>query len=222
MSRTHPIAAGTAVTSGFRTKSRPDHNGTDFRASTGTPVHASQGGTAKIGYGHPRAGNWIEITNGNTVTGYSHLSDIKVANGQKVTPGQIIGESGATGNVTGPHLHFYTKVGGKFTDPVTWLATTSDPPAPVPTPAPGGTAGNLRRGSTGPRVARLRAGLRRVFPSYKRSVDVKRGQLLSRGDVFDEQTEAWVKEFQDRVGIESDGVVGPITTDYLARYGVTL
>jgi hypothetical protein len=138
MYRPHPTG-GTKVTDPYGVP-RPGgttHTGTDFQAPLGTPLYASQSGTVKTGTGHARAGTWVEITNGNTVIGYSHLSKRTVTNGQHVNVGDIIGYSGQTGNVTGPHLHFYVKISGKFVDPVKWLnAGTPTPPQPTPPTPP--------------------------------------------------------------------------------------
>ena len=88
------------------------HNGVDFGAFIGTPVKASLSGVVK-GTGNtdtvcPRAsfGQWVFIEHNNGLSSiYAHLSLIKVAAGQVVTTGDIIGYSGNTGNSTGPHLH---------------------------------------------------------------------------------------------------------------------
>ncbi|MFM7089004.1 MAG: murein hydrolase activator EnvC family protein [Candidatus Paceibacterota bacterium] len=88
------------------------HSGVDFRASVGTPIRAMANGTIR-GVGDtdttcPKAsfGKWIfvEFDNGLSAT-YGHLSLAKATNGERVTRGDIIGYSGATGRVTGPHLH---------------------------------------------------------------------------------------------------------------------
>jgi len=88
------------------------HSGVDFRASVGTPVKAMADGVV-LGFGDtdttcPGAsfGKWILVEYGNGLSSaYGHLSLIKVNAGQKVSRGEIIGYSGATGHVTGPHLH---------------------------------------------------------------------------------------------------------------------
>ena len=89
------------------------HNGIDLRASIGTSIKASRSGIVTdtgntdnycrgVSYG-----KWILIKHDNNLsTLYSHLSLIKVSPGENVTAGQIIGYSGDTGFVTGPHLHF--------------------------------------------------------------------------------------------------------------------
>jgi murein DD-endopeptidase MepM/ murein hydrolase activator NlpD len=92
------------------------HNGVDFGAPVGTPVHAALSGTviatnfvtakqdAAIGY--CQYGSWILIQHANGLdTLYAHLSEVDVKKGQTVTTGQTIGLSGQTGYATGPHLH---------------------------------------------------------------------------------------------------------------------
>ena len=89
------------------------HNGIDFGASIGTPVKAALSGTV-AGTGDtdkvcPGAsyGRWVMVTHDNGLsTLYAHFSVISVSAGQKVSTGDILGLSGATGYATGPHLHF--------------------------------------------------------------------------------------------------------------------
>ncbi len=88
------------------------HNGMDFAASIGTPIHASLSGTI-VGAGNTDInkcksyGKWIMIKHANGLsTLYAHLSLISVAEGQEVSTGEIIGYTGNTGISTGPHLHF--------------------------------------------------------------------------------------------------------------------
>ncbi len=87
------------------------HDGVDFGAPTGTPVHAALGGTVyEINQGaaqNCQYGKWVLIKHPNGLaTLYAHLSSINVAKGQVVTTGQSIGNVGMTGYATGPHLHF--------------------------------------------------------------------------------------------------------------------
>lgn len=74
----------------------------------------------------------------------------------------------------------------------------------------------LRRGSKGTAVKALQAAMRKAFPVYARTL----GALAVDGD-FGSTTEAWVREFQRRVGISVDGIVGDETRRTLGRYGVT-
>ncbi len=88
------------------------HSGVDFRASVGTPIFAMASGTIG-GSGDTDAfckgasfGKWVLVRYDNGLAStYGHLSLIKSANGSRVSRGTIIGYSGATGHVTGPHLH---------------------------------------------------------------------------------------------------------------------
>ncbi|QTE01398.1 M23 family metallopeptidase [Streptomyces cyanogenus] len=101
------------------------HTGIDFHAAAGTAVHAVGSGTVvSTGWGGAY-GNQIVIRMADGMyTQYGHLSSIGVTVGQKVVPGQQIGLSGATGNVTGPHLHFEARTSpeyGSDVDPVAYL-----------------------------------------------------------------------------------------------------
>ena len=80
--------------------------------------------------------------------------------------------------------------------------------------------GKLRKGSKGKRVEDLQQGLRDTFPAYAGSVSVGNGKLLGVDKIFGVHTEAWVKEFQERTGLETDGVVGPKTTAELNKHGI--
>jgi murein DD-endopeptidase MepM/ murein hydrolase activator NlpD len=117
------------VSTGYRTGgslwSSGTHTGIDFHAATGTPVHAVGSGTVVEADWGGAYGNQIVIRmNDGTYTQYGHLSSIGVSVGQRVTPGQRIALSGATGNVTGPHLHFEARTTpeyGSDIDPVAYL-----------------------------------------------------------------------------------------------------
>ncbi|MFF2778707.1 M23 family metallopeptidase [Streptomyces sp. NPDC058052] len=99
------------------------HTGLDFAAPTGTPLKAVHGGTIKSAgwsgsYGYRIV---LELEDGTEVW-YCHLSSMTVAAGQTVTTGETIGRVGATGNVTGPHLHLEVHTpDGSGIDPAEWL-----------------------------------------------------------------------------------------------------
>lgn len=101
------------------------------------------------------------------------------------------------------------------------LSDLKKPTTPKPTtPKPKPPAVNvLKKGSTGQSVIHLQDFLRRVFPAYRLSVSVKRGQVLTVDGSFGPQTEAWVKEFQERTGLKQDGVVGPKTLSKMRKHG---
>ncbi|MFJ4601213.1 M23 family metallopeptidase [Streptomyces griseoluteus] len=115
----------TAYQSSSSLWSSGSHTGIDFHAAHGTAVHAAGAGTVvSTGWGGAY-GNEIVIRMADGMyTQYGHLSSIGVSVGQRVVPGQQIALSGATGNVTGPHLHFEARTGpdyGSDVDPVAYL-----------------------------------------------------------------------------------------------------
>ena len=82
------------------------HQGIDIGAETGTSIHAAMEGTVIAASYAGDYGNHIKIQNGEVVTVYAHCSELNVCVGDYVKQGQEIGKVGATGKVTGPHLHF--------------------------------------------------------------------------------------------------------------------
>ena len=104
---------------------RAGHNGADIRAVTGTPVRAPFAGTVVLTGFHYYAGGSVYIDSGNgVITVFFHLSEINVKKGDKVAKGQVVAKSGATGRVTGPHLHYSLVLAGQFVDPIPLLSTS--------------------------------------------------------------------------------------------------
>lgn len=98
------------------------HSGTDFGGASGSPVVAPAAGVVVLAENLPVRGNVTAIDHGwGVCTAYFHQSEIKVAVGDVVTPGQIIGTIGSTGRSTGPHLHWEMWVGGVQVDPMQWV-----------------------------------------------------------------------------------------------------
>jgi hypothetical protein len=98
------------------------HKGTDFRARPGTPVHAGNAGVVILAQPLYYEGNCVMIDHGFGLISISmHLSRIDVKPGQQVTRGQQVGLSGATGRVTGPHLHWAIRWQGAMLDPMKLL-----------------------------------------------------------------------------------------------------
>ncbi|MFC8068704.1 M23 family metallopeptidase [Streptomyces sp. NPDC057293] len=123
-----PITASyvsTAYQAGSSLWSSGSHTGIDFHASSGTTVHAVGVGTVvEAGWGGAYGNQVVIKMHDGTYTQYGHLSSIGVSVGQSVGPGQQIGLSGATGNVTGPHLHFEARTSSEYgsdMDPVAYL-----------------------------------------------------------------------------------------------------
>lgn len=98
------------------------HKGTDFRAPIGTPVYAMNSGIVRIARNFTAYGNAVVIDHGYGVqTLYMHMSELSVREGDRVEKGQLLGKSGDTGYVQGPHLHLSVKVGGISIDPEKFL-----------------------------------------------------------------------------------------------------
>ncbi|GHH95822.1 M23 family metallopeptidase [Streptomyces capillispiralis] len=123
-----PIA-GSYVSTGYKSGgavwSSGSHTGVDFHAASGTPVRSVGIGTVvEAGWGGAYGNQIVIRMNDGTYTQYGHLSSLGVSVGQQVTAGQQIGVSGATGNVTGAHLHFEARTTAEYgsdIDPVAYL-----------------------------------------------------------------------------------------------------
>ncbi len=116
---------GSAVSSGFGTgrtfngQVSSRHLGVDFRGATGSPVVAANRGVVALVDTFYLGGRVIYIDHGEgVVTGYLHLSRAMVAVGDTVARGQQIGLVGATGRVTGPHLHWNARYGSLTVNPL--------------------------------------------------------------------------------------------------------
>jgi murein DD-endopeptidase MepM/ murein hydrolase activator NlpD len=95
------------------------HKGTDYKADRGTPVYAAGAGVVTIAGTQNGYGKVIYIDHGGgLVTRYAHLSHIDVSKGDLVDADTFIGQVGATGRATGPHLHFEIRLDGRAVDPV--------------------------------------------------------------------------------------------------------
>ena len=98
------------------------HAGIDFSARTGTSVEAARSGRVSFAGWMNGYGKIVIIKHkGGFSTRYAHLSKILVKKGAYVTIGKVIAKSGATGQVTGPHLHFEIRKNGRATNPMPYL-----------------------------------------------------------------------------------------------------
>ncbi len=98
------------------------HNGIDIGVPTGTPVAAAASGTVIVASYQGNCGNMVAIDHhGGLSTLYCHLSQMFVGVGQQVQRGQAIGAAGATGDATGPHVHFQVMINGHPVDPMSYL-----------------------------------------------------------------------------------------------------
>ncbi|MFI5742097.1 peptidoglycan-binding protein [Streptomyces anulatus] len=174
------------------------HAGQDVSNSVGTAVYAAAGGTVvrrSWGGGLPgRTGNALVIAHGNNqYTYYGHLNAYRVGLNAKVSAGQRIADMGATGNVTGPHLHFETHSGrlGTTVNPVSFLAA---------------------------RGVDLSGGWSRTDPGASGATVVviqhlmsRRGHELAADGQYGSVSVEAVKRFQRSKGLVADGQVGPAT-----------
>jgi hypothetical protein len=106
----------------FNGKLASIHKGMDFRAATGTPVKAGNSGVVVLARPLYYEGNFVVIDHGlGLYTLSMHLSRIDVQEGQRVATGDLLGLSGATGRVTGPHLHWAIRWQDTYLDPAKLL-----------------------------------------------------------------------------------------------------
>jgi murein DD-endopeptidase MepM/ murein hydrolase activator NlpD len=103
----------------FNGEPRSPHPGLDLRAGSGEPVGAAGSGTVVLAEEFYYSGNLVILDHGGGLfTLYAHLSEIGVREGQRVAKGDTVGLVGATGRVTGPHLHWGAKIGNRPFDPM--------------------------------------------------------------------------------------------------------
>lgn len=109
--RVHPV-----------TGRRAAHKGIDLAAPTGTPIFATADGMVSRASWFSSYGLYVSIEHGGEIqTRYAHMSRLNVAEGQRVSKGDVIGYVGSTGRSTGPHLHYEVRVDGAAVNPVPYM-----------------------------------------------------------------------------------------------------
>ncbi len=214
MNKFFPNYPGYKITSpyGMRTLNgvKKMHNGIDLVAKTASGgsatdyITAHTGGTVyKVGY-DATSGNYIRIqTDSKTTMLYCHLkSKPTLKKGEAVKEGQVIGYMGATGKVTGAHLHFGIKRSGSWIDPKPYLDKGLDDPATQTASASQLSLPTLQRGDKGESVRALQILL--AGRGHK-------GNMHEPDGKFGPNTEGAVKSFQKAQGLDADGIVGPNT-----------
>ena len=132
-----PGAANSAfgTRSVFNGKPRNAHGGADFLSPSGTPVQAPNKGRVAVARALYFSGNTVVIDHGlGLFSMLAHLSTIDVHEGDVVTAGQAVGQVGATGRVTGPHLHWAVRASDARIDPLSLLALLGPPDGPPKQP----------------------------------------------------------------------------------------
>ncbi|KIT17181.1 M23 family metallopeptidase [Jannaschia aquimarina] len=123
----HPVRGSYKRTSGFGPRWGRMHSGVDFAAARGTPIHATAAGTVTHAGWQSGYGKLIKIRHPfGFETRYAHLNRIRVAEGQRVSRGERIGDMGTTGRSTGVHLHYEIRRGGTALDPATFISAGRD------------------------------------------------------------------------------------------------
>jgi len=122
-----PVAE--AANSRFGTRSifngvpRSPHGGADFLSPAGTPIHAPNSGRIVVARPLYFSGNTVIIDHGLGVFSLlAHMAEMDVHEGDRVSAGQVVGRVGATGRVTGPHLHWAVRANAARVDPISLLA----------------------------------------------------------------------------------------------------
>lgn len=128
-----PVKNAYRFTSGFgyrrdpKTGGRRLHQGVDFAGPVGTPLYATADGVVTHSGWSSGYGRLVKIQHEFGIeTRYAHMSKINVKSGQRVSRGDRIGDMGASGRVTGPHLHYEVRIGGKAVNPMTYIKAAND------------------------------------------------------------------------------------------------
>lgn len=107
-------------------QARGRHQGTDFRATEGTPVRAPNAGEVVFASDLYYSGTTVILDHGfGLYSLFAHLSRVAVAVGDRVAAGNLLGQSGATGRVAGPHLHWAVRLGDVSVDPLSLIEASA-------------------------------------------------------------------------------------------------
>lgn len=129
----NPVKSSFRFTSQFgyrrdpKTGGRRMHSGVDFASGLGTPLYATADGVVTHSGWQSGYGRLVKIQHEFGIeTRYAHMSRLRVKVGQRVSRGQRIGDMGASGRVTGVHLHYEVRVGGKAVNPMIYIKAAND------------------------------------------------------------------------------------------------
>jgi murein DD-endopeptidase MepM/ murein hydrolase activator NlpD len=117
-----PLESAAGLSSPFGARGVRHHDGVDLRSRHGDPIFAAREGTVRFSGSMRGYGLTVILDHGGSVTTlYAHASELHVRAGETVARGQVIAAVGATGNATGPHLHFEVAWAGVPIDPALLL-----------------------------------------------------------------------------------------------------
>ncbi len=112
----------------FNGQPRSPHGGADFLSPTGRPIRAPAAGRVVLAEDLYFTGGTVVVDHGlGLVSLFAHLSAIDAEPGQLVSPGDVLGRAGATGRVTGAHLHWTVRLAGTRVDPLALIEVTGQP-----------------------------------------------------------------------------------------------
>ena len=110
----------------FNGQARSPHTGADFLSAAGREVKAPSAGVVVLAENLYFSGNTVILDHGlGLYSQFAHFSEIDAKVGDRVEPGQVVGKVGATGRVTGPHLHWAIRLNGARVDPLSLLVATA-------------------------------------------------------------------------------------------------
>jgi murein DD-endopeptidase MepM/ murein hydrolase activator NlpD len=113
------LVSGFGVRSVFNGQARAPHGGADFASPAGTPIAAPNAGIVVLASNLYFTGNTVVLDHGGGLLSlFAHLSRVDVRDGESVVKGAVVGAVGATGRVTGPHLHWTVRLHGTRVDPM--------------------------------------------------------------------------------------------------------
>jgi murein DD-endopeptidase MepM/ murein hydrolase activator NlpD len=123
-----PISGGFGTRSVFNGQPRSPHSGVDFGSKAGSAVVAPAAGVVTLAEPLFFTGSTVVIDHGLGLHSLlAHLSAFAVKEGERIQRGQVVGFAGATGRVTGPHLHWSVRLNGARVDPLSLIALTNEP-----------------------------------------------------------------------------------------------
>jgi len=112
----------------YNGEARPPHTGADFLSPAGRPIKAPNAGRVVLAAPQYFSGNTVIVDHGlGLFSMFAHLSEIDVKLGDSVEAGQVVGKVGATGRVTGPHLHWTVRLNDARVDPLSLLYVLGEP-----------------------------------------------------------------------------------------------